>query len=211
MRVAPGRLSPVVGGCVFVHDPDKPAERESALWRPEVSPGTLILAPAPPGFDALPLVDPVELGPILADHTDADGRRLLIGDVSGDLHLWLPEADAAERLAVIVPPDGAAELRLDIASRFVRRLRGHRIALLPRALLLTPIQRGRLIQLLQAYDIHQAGGGPRDIAAEVAGSLQASLPAIEWKDSAARRLANRLIRDSLALVNGGYLRLLRGG
>lgn len=94
--------------------------------------------------------------------------------------------------------------------RFFRRLGGQRVALLPRALQLTSMQRTRLIQLLLAHDVQEAGGGPRDVATEVIGSLQAALPSVEWKDSAARRHANRLIQDSLALVNGGYLRLLRG-
>jgi len=208
--VPPGRRSRADGGYVFVQNPDVPAAREYALWRAEVSPGTLILAPAPPGFEALPPVAPSELGPVVADHLDAEGRRLKIGDGAGDLHIWLPDAEVSGRLAVVVPPDGVAHLRLDVASRFVRRLQDHRTAFLPRALQLTPQQRARLIQLLHAYDIHEAGGGPRDVSIEVACSKQAALPAIEWKDSAARRLANRLIHDAQALVNGGYLRLLRG-
>jgi hypothetical protein len=170
----------------------------------------LILAPAPPGFDALPPIDPAELGPILADREGSDGRSLIIGDASGDLHIWLPHGEAVRRPAVVLPMDGGFELRLDLALRFLRRLRGLRVALLPRALHLTSLQRARLIQLLLAHDVQELGGGPRDIAAEVIGSLQAALPSIEWKDSAARRHANRLIHDSLTLVNGGYLRLLRG-
>ena len=75
---------------------------------------------------------------------------------------------------------------------------------------LTSLQRSRLIQLLLAHDVQELGGGPREIATEALGSLQATLPSVEWKDSAARRHANRLIRDARALVNGGYLRLLRG-
>ncbi len=42
-------------------------------------------------------------------------------------------------------------------------------------------------------------------------SEQAQLPSVEWKDSHARRTANRLIHDSIALVERGYLKLLRGG
>jgi len=75
---------------------------------------------------------------------------------------------------------------------------------------LTPFQRTHLVLLLLAHDVHEAGGGPRDVATEVIRSMQAILPSTEWKDSAARRRANRLIHDALALVNGGYLRLLRG-
>lgn len=170
----------------------------------------MIIAPAPPGYDTLPLINPAQLGPILADREGIDGRSVIVGDASGDIHIWLAHGDAAGQTALIVPNDGGFELRLDIALRFFRRLRGQRIALLPRALQLTPLQRSRLIQLLLAHDVQQLGGGPREIATEAIGSLQATLPSNEWKDSAARRHANRLIRDSRALVNGGYLSLLRG-
>lgn len=42
-------------------------------------------------------------------------------------------------------------------------------------------------------------------------SEQAQLPSVEWKDSHARRSANRLIHDLIALVERGYLKFLRGG
>ena len=87
---------------------------------------------------------------------------------------------------------------------------GQRINLLPTALRLTSFQKRRLIQLLHAFDVHDAGGGPRDIAAEVLSSDHAQLPSVEWKDSHARRKANRLIHNSIALVERGYLKLLRG-
>ena len=41
-------------------------------------------------------------------------------------------------------------------------------------------------------------------------SDHAQLPSVEWKDSHARRTANRLIHDSIALVERGYLKFLRG-
>jgi hypothetical protein len=170
----------------------------------------MIIAPAPPGYDALPPIDPAQLGPILADREGIDGRSVIIGDPSGDIHIWLPHGAGAGPTALIVPNDGGFDLRLDIAVRFFRRLHGQRVALLPRALQLTTLQRSRLIQLLLAHDAQELGGGPREIAMEALGSLQATLPSVEWKDSAARRHANRLIRDARALVNGGYLRLLRG-
>ncbi|WP_432431221.1 DUF2285 domain-containing protein [Methylocella silvestris] len=171
-----------------------------------------MLTPAPPGFDTVAVFDPAVLGPVLADHIDADGRKVTIGTLSGELHIWLQDADAASRPAVILPVDSMFDLRLDIALRLVRRLRGRRISLMPRALHLTLMQKARLIQLLHAFDLRAEGGKPRDVATEVLGAtVEAALPSIEWKSSAARRKANRLIRDSAALVNGGYLRLLRGG
>jgi hypothetical protein len=111
---------------------------------------------------------------------------------------------------VLLPVDPTFDLRLQVALRFVRRLRGERTKLLPAALRLTPLQKTRLVRLLHAFDIRDAGGGPREVASQVLGSDQARLPAIEWKDSHARRAANRLIHDALALVDHGYLKLLCG-
>jgi hypothetical protein len=181
------------------------------MWLPEVSPATLILEPAPAGFDTAIPFDPRALDPALVERADADGRELVVADGSGELHIRLEDDQATRRPAVLVPRDSMVELRLDVALRFVRRLSGRRINLLPVALRLTAFQKRRLIQLLHAFDVHDTGGGPRDVAAEVLTSDHAQLPSVEWKDSHARRKANRLIHDSIALVERGYLKLLRGG
>ena len=181
------------------------------MWLPEVSPATLILEPAPAGFDTVISINPQTLGPALVERVDADGRELVIDDGLGELHIRMQNDQAMRRPAVLLPRDSMFELRLDVALRFVRRLGGQRVSLLPAALRLTSFQKRRLIQLLHAFDVHDAGGGPRDVAAEVFTSDHAQLPSIEWKDSHARRKANRLIHDSIALVERGYLKLLRGG
>jgi len=180
------------------------------MWLPEVSPATLILEPAPTGFDAATSLDPGAFDPTLTEWVDAAGRELVMADESGELHIRLQADQAAQRPAVLVPLDTMFELRFDVALRFVRRLNGQRISLLPAALRLTFFQKRRLIQLLHAFDVHDAGGGPRDVAAKVLTSDHAQLPSVEWKDSHARRKSNRLIRDSIALVERGYLKLLRG-
>lgn len=180
------------------------------MWLPEVSPATLILEPAPPGFDMSVALDPRTLGPALLERTHAAGRELIVADESGELHIHLQDNEAERRPAVLLPVDSMSELRLDVALRFVRRLAGKRINFLPAALRLTTLQKRRLIQLLHTFDIHDSGGGPREVAAEVLASDHAQLPSIEWKDSHARRKANRLIHDSVALVERGYLKLLRG-
>jgi hypothetical protein len=180
------------------------------MWLPEVSPATLILEPAPTGFEAASSFNPSAFGPALVERADPDGRELVIVDGSDELHIRLQDDQATRRPAVLLPLDSMFELRLDVALRFARRLSGQRINFLPTALRLTSFQKRRLIQLLHAFDVHDAGGGPRDIAAEVLSSDHAQLPSVEWKDSHARRKANRLIHDSIALVERGYLKLLRG-
>ena len=205
------RISPDDGGCGFAHDPSIPVGSEPVTWLPELSPGTLLLDAAPSGFAPVAL-DPSQLGSIVADRTDDDGREVVIVDGSGELHIRL-SSDLAARRPMILLPIGveSVDLRLDVASRFIRRLSGQTIGLLPRALRLTTQRKRRLVQLLHAFDIHEEGGSPRDIAEQVLRSAQAQLPSVEWKDSHARRAANRLIHDSIALVERRYLKLLRGG
>lgn len=180
------------------------------MWLPEVSPGTLILEPAPSGFATVIAVLPGVLGVVIDDRSDTDGRELAINDGSGELHVRLPSDDVSRRPAVLLPLDAEFDIRLDVASRFVHRLRGNPVKLLPAVLRLTSLQRTRLVQLLHAFDVREAGGGPRDVAELVLDSKQATLPSVEWKDSAARRKAIRLIRDSVALVERNYLKLLKG-
>ena len=155
--------------------------------------------------------DPSTLGQVLAERSDANGRELIVRDVSGEVHIWLVNDAAVERPAVIIPPDGAYQLRLDLASRFIRRLLGQPVGLLPPKLRLTEVRRRHYIELLQAADLYDEGGEPRDVAARVLRSDQATLPAIEFKDSAARKRADRLIKEAVALVSRDYLKILRGG
>ena len=47
---------------------------------------------------------------------NADGRRGAVADTSSDFHIWLQDAPAALRPAMIPPLDSACELRLDLAE-----------------------------------------------------------------------------------------------
>lgn len=203
-------ISRVDGGYGVAHDPVSPVGPGPAIWLPQASPGTLILEPAPAGFDTPRSVDHVAFGQSLVELSDAGGRTLAIADGSSELHVRLRDEQAARRPAVLVPLDSMGELRADVALHFARRLAGQRTDILPAALRLTAFQKRRLIQLLHAFDVHDLGGGPRDVAAKVLASDHARRRSVEWKDSHVRRNARRLIEDSRALVEGGYLKLLRG-
>ncbi|HVZ06605.1 DUF2285 domain-containing protein [Rhodopila sp.] len=207
-RLAHGSLDD--GGCNFAHDPGRPAGPGPVFWLPEVSPGTIILDAAPDGFEPILALDISRLGSLAAEVTERDERELVVFGSPDELHIRLRTSSSERRPAVLLPIDANFELRLETALRFVRRLRGNPTKLLPSALRLTSMQKARLVRLLHAFDIHSAGGGPRDVAADVLSSKQAKLPSVEWKDSHSRRAANRLIHDSIALVERGYLKLLRG-
>ncbi|WP_333913910.1 MULTISPECIES: DNA -binding domain-containing protein [unclassified Bradyrhizobium] len=60
-------------------------------------------------------------------------------------------------------------------------------------------QKPPLIKFLHAFDLHGLGGGPQDVAAKVLASDHTHPPSVEWKDSHARRKANRVIHDFTAL------------
>lgn len=171
----------------------------------------MVLEEAPAGFDVTLSIDPSVLGSTVAEREDADGRELVIADGSGEVHVRWRDGRTTRRPVILLPLDSMFEVRLDVALGFIRRLRGQRVGLLPRTLQLTAQQRSRQIQLLHTFDVHDAGGGPRDVAVVVLSSDQAQLPSVEWKDSHTRRKANRFIHDSIALVERGYLKLLRGG
>ena len=200
---------PDAGGCVFAYDPDIPTGHNAVLWRPETFPGVLLLTEAPPPFATTPF-SAVSLGPMFDDRTDAEGREIVIHDSSGELYVSFRNAEAESRPALLLPLDDMIEPRLDVAVSLVRRLCGKNVDLLPARLRLTPLQKARLIQLLHTFDILRDGGGRRAVAHEVLNSKQASLPSVEWKDSAARRKATRLVQDATVLVERGYLKLLRG-
>lgn len=198
------------GGCAFAPDPEIMAGSEPVSWLPEVSPAVLLLTAAPPGFGAVKPIDRAILTPISAAHRDDAGHRHIIEDPEGHLEIASDGDDALHRPAIVLPLDASIDLRIDALQRLVRRLRGKPAGPIPRGLRLTTLQKARFIQLLQAHDIRSAGGGPREVAAEVLRSKQAGLRSIEWKDSAARRRAIRLLSDAKAYVNCGYLKLLRG-
>ncbi|MGY3530892.1 hypothetical protein ACVILK_005318 [Bradyrhizobium embrapense] len=120
----------------------------------------MILEPAPSSFKTIHSIDHDAFGLPLVERTDSDGRELVIADGSGELHVRLHDEQAARRPAVLLPLDGMAELRLDVALYFVRHLGGHGLGLLPAALRLTPFKKRRLIQLLHAFDVHESGVAP---------------------------------------------------
>ena len=169
-----------------------------------------MLVPTPEGFDGLRPIDLSTLGPFAVDWRNTSGHHLVLADTGGDHYLWLAQTQTGRGLAAILPLDAAFDLRIEAMIRLYRRLRGRAAGPLF-ALGLTPQRRARLIQLLHALDFRLAGAGPRQIAATLLDARAATLPAIEWKSSATRRKANRLIRDAQGLMNGGYRKLLRGG
>ncbi|MFG1374238.1 DUF2285 domain-containing protein [Xanthobacter oligotrophicus] len=170
----------------------------------------MIVTSAPTGFEVDRPFEPAAQRMLVVERASETGRHVVIADTRGDLSVWLHGPNAAHRPAALMPLDDTLNLRIEVLERLARRLQGRPAGPLPRALQLTRQRRARLILLLHALDFRLRGAELRGIAAALIDPDHAALPAIEWKSSATRRKANRLVHDAVALMNHGYLKLLRG-
>lgn len=139
-----------------------------------------------------------------------DGRHLLIDDPDGPHRLWLVEDIHARGNAFLIPFDNDFGTRLHSLQRLHRRLTGKRAGPPLRSLQLSPLQRARLALQVRALDGEQAGASRREIASALLDPSARTIPAIEWKNAALRKKVNRIVASAIALMNGGYLTLLRG-
>jgi len=76
---------------------------------------------------------------------------------------------------------------------------------------ITPVRSLTLIRRLHAYDLHRAGADERRIAAVLIDPRALTMSWNEWRDHTWRRTAKDWRDEGIALVEGGYLRLLLDG
>jgi len=128
----------------------------------------------------------------------------LAGIVTGsDLRVLISGDPAPDRvLAALVILDRHGAERLEVVARLLAASKG---ASQDRRL--TPQRCRRLRQVLRALDGHGAGAAYRAIAEVLFGLRR--IAAFPWKTSPLRDTTIRLVRDGLALLRGGYRRLLR--
>ena len=138
-----------------------------------------------------------------------DGRHVIVADATGEHRLWLRDATPGLPLAAVVPLDKDFLTRIASLLRFHRRLLGRTAGPLPRGWPLTAYQLARLDLMFRALDLRERGATYREIAAELGRDDAAKLSASDWKMSASRSFAVRLVRDGMAMMNGAYRKLLR--
>ncbi|WP_299008102.1 DUF2285 domain-containing protein [uncultured Caulobacter sp.] len=205
-RTPPRRRSRGAGGYPFATAPDDLSE--PVPWRPELTAVTVILDAAPAGFNSASPVDPRALGELLADLAGIDGRHVIVADGAGEHRLWLRDSRPGQPLAAIVPLDKDFLTRIASLLRFHRRLLGRAPGPLPRGWPLTAYRLARLDLILRALDLRERGATYREIAARLGRDDATKLSASDWKMSASRSFAVRLVRDGIALANGDYRKLL---
>jgi hypothetical protein len=148
--------------------------------------------------------------PVVASADTDDGRHLLVDDRDGRHRLWIVEDSPTQGSAFLIPFDDDFSARLHSLQRFHRRLTGKRAGPPLRSLQLSQLQRARLALQVRALDGEQDGASRREIAAVLLDAEARTIPAIEWKNAALRKKVNRIVASAVALMNGGYLTLLRG-
>ncbi|WP_354343492.1 DUF2285 domain-containing protein [Phyllobacterium ifriqiyense] len=140
-----------------------------------------------------------------AARADEDGTHFLFK--SGDQAIrivQLADVPPETPLAALVPLDPDGFDRTEAIDRLLRALLGR---VVPDDRRLTPQQKRRQRHMLQATDGRINGATYRDIAGVIFGvDRVADEP---WKTCALRDATTALVKDGLAMINGGYRTLLR--
>ena len=179
------------------------AKEAAPIWAPAVNTGAVILT-APPAIllqdSSPPVIETQAPGQSDAQgshfvHTLTNGERLQI--------LRLGGSGADEGAAAVIPLGPEGFDRLEAVARLLSSLHGRAI---PADTRLTRQQRHRARRMLQAVDGRLSGASYRDIAATLFGARD--LADEPWKASSRRFATMDLVRGGLAMIAGGYRRLL---
>ncbi|MGB3832797.1 MAG: DUF2285 domain-containing protein [Mesorhizobium sp.] len=137
--------------------------------------------------------------------SDEQGVHLLLGEGRDTIRaVRLPGVPGETRIAALVPLDADGFDRIDAIERLLRALLWRPV---PNDTRLTPQQRHRQRQMLQATDGRMNGATIREIAIVLFGADRVA--AEHWPTSTLRVTTSVLVRDGMAMIAGGYRALLR--
>lgn len=195
------------GASAFAHDPQRSFDEQTIFWAPEV------LATVVP-VTVASVADRNSASQPLLDLTASQVRRaadgwhavLRIGAV--DHRVWSKEPPVLGALyAAELPFDGDFDARAYAARRLSRPMNGRAPG--PAFHKLSKQRRERLSAAISALDVRTAGGSYRITAEALFGTKR--IPERAWKTHDLRNRTVRLVKGGLALVRGGYRKLLRPG
>jgi hypothetical protein len=136
-----------------------------------------------------------------------DGRYLLLGPrADGSAAMVVPGIGPECPLMAVLPLDLDLPRRADALMRLWRRMTGKPPGRAPDEL--SPARRKRLVLLLRAVDARRAGANRRETA-EVLFGAETVPEGVAFDDHHLRSRTSRLIRDGMAMIAGGYRKLLR--
>jgi hypothetical protein len=138
----------------------------------------------------------------------ADGWHAVVRIGAADHRVWLKDRPVlGASYTAELPFDGDFEARAYAGRRLWRAMNGR--APVPAFHQLPNQRRERLSAAIRAIDAHSAGGSYRVIAEALFGHKR--IPDRGWKTHDLRNRTVRLVQGGLALVRGGYRKLLRPG
>ncbi len=166
-----------------------------------------MLVPAPEGFAGAYRFEVLDrLRPSMEPQRGGEGH-CLVNDADGPMSLWLKGERPALPMAALVPLDETVLLRLAGLVRLKRRLDRHSAGPLPSAWQITTRLRTRLLDMIRALDGHLEGASYRELARALYGPE--AVERFPWKTSSIRGQTIRLVADAVAMMDGGYRKLLR--
>jgi hypothetical protein len=138
----------------------------------------------------------------------ADGWHAVLRIGAVDHRVWSKEPPVLSAAYVVeLPFDGDLEARAYAARRLWRVMNGRAPG--PAFHKLSKQRRERLSAALRALDARRAGSSYRTVAEALFGKKR--IPERAWKTHDLRNRTVRLVKGGLALVRGGYRKLLRPG
>ncbi|AZI35853.1 hypothetical protein NT2_10_00120 [Caenibius tardaugens NBRC 16725] len=188
------------GGCDFPARPGLSALDQKVLWSPSSDTAILLLTRRP---DFLSPASASSAGPFAAGRDAPEGAYASFSEHDLQL-LFLSGATPDDQLAALVPIDADIFDRIDALTRMAYAWSGRPS---PRDTRMTADQRRRLRLKLRAADGHMNGATYREIAIAFYGDVR--VDADPWKTSPLRDAVIAFVEGGLALINGGYLQLLR--
>ncbi|MGB3041945.1 MAG: DUF2285 domain-containing protein [Xanthobacteraceae bacterium] len=137
-----------------------------------------------------------------------DGWHAVLRIGSADHRIWSKDAPVLGAIyAAELPFDGDLEARAYAARRLWRSINGRAPG--PAFHQLSKQRRDRLRAAIRALDAYGAGASYRIIAEVLFGKKR--IPDRAWKTHDLRNRTIRLVQGGLALMRGGYRKLLRPG
>ncbi|QOZ77955.1 hypothetical protein XH83_22470 [Bradyrhizobium sp. CCBAU 53351] len=137
-----------------------------------------------------------------------DGWHAVLRIGSVDHRIWSKEPPVlGASYAAELPFNGDFDARAYAARRLWRAMNGRAPG--PAFHTLSKQRRERLSAAIRALDAHSAGGSYRVIAEALFGKKR--IPDRAWKTHDLRNRTIRLVQGGLALMRGGYRKLLRPG
>ena len=188
------------GGCDFAARPGLSALDQDVVWSPSCDGAVLLLTRRP---EFLPPASASSADPFAVGRDAPEGAYASFSE--HDIRvLFLSGTVPDDQLAAVVPFDAEIFDRIDALTRMARIRIGRPP---PRDTRMTTEQRRRFRLKLRAADGHMNGATYREIAIAIYGAARVDTE--PWKTSPLRDAVIAFVEGGLALIDGGYLQLLR--